>query len=241
MTDPKAILFDLDDTLIAAYGDPQAAWGEVAAEFSDELHPARDELVEAILATGAIYWADAERSRRGRLDILDARRKIVAQAFNQLGLPTRAVLQDDLIDRMVVRFGQYRDERMHLFEDTHAVLDEVRERGVRLGLVTNGAGVAQRAKLDRFDLARRFDHIQIEGEAGYGKPDRRAFTATLTALDARPDEAWMVGDNFDADIVEAHRLGLTTHWVNPTARRLPGQTQPSRTVSRLSEILTALR
>ena len=37
----------------------------------------------------------------------------------------------------------------------------------------------QRGKIDRFDLARRFDHIQIEGEHGFGKPEERAYTGTL--------------------------------------------------------------
>jgi putative hydrolase of the HAD superfamily len=44
--------------------------------------------------------------------------------------------------------------------DAHNVFDALRARGTRLALVTNGASEAQRAKIDRFDLASRFDHIQ---------------------------------------------------------------------------------
>jgi putative hydrolase of the HAD superfamily len=238
VTDPKAILFDLDDTLIAAYGNPEAAWAAVAAEFSDELHPFRDELVATIIATGHAYWADPERSRRGRLEITGARRNIVAAAFVQLGLSQRDILEENLIDRLALRFSQYRDDHMYLFDDAHLVLDAARRRGVRLGLVTNGAGRAQRQKLERFDLGRRFDHIQIEGEAGFGKPDPRAFTMTLNALQVDPTEAWMVGDSYEADMVTPQSLGLATHWYNPASYQRPqGRPPPSRTISRLSDLL----
>jgi putative hydrolase of the HAD superfamily len=59
------------------------------------------------------------------------------------------------------------------FPDAHNVIDALRARGTRLALVTNGASEAQRAKIDRFDLANRFDHFQIEGEHEFGKPDER--------------------------------------------------------------------
>ena len=36
---PRAILFDLDETLISAYGRPDAAWLAVTAEFSEALGP----------------------------------------------------------------------------------------------------------------------------------------------------------------------------------------------------------
>jgi putative hydrolase of the HAD superfamily len=241
MADPKAILFDLDDTLISAYGNPEAAWARIAAEFSDELHPRRDELVDAILAAGRDYWADSERSRKGRLAIDSARRVIVGTAFDRLGLPRRAVLDSDLVERMATRFGQMREEQMQLFDDAHPVLDEIRRRGIAVGLVTNGASAAQRGKLQRFDLAHRLDHVQIEEEAGFGKPDARAFMHTLTALGAAPAEAWMVGDNFEADMVTPAALGLRTYWVNRDSRPLPrADVRPSDIVERLTTILEAL-
>ena len=51
----------------------------------------------------------------------------------------------------------------------------LKARGVKLALVTNGAAGTQRAKVERFALSDRFDHIQIEGEHGFGKPDERAY------------------------------------------------------------------
>ena len=36
---PAAILFDMDDTLISAYSQPEVAWIAITAEFADALHP----------------------------------------------------------------------------------------------------------------------------------------------------------------------------------------------------------
>ena len=43
-----------------------------------------------------------------------------------------------------------------------------------LALITNGSGEAQRAKIERFDLERCFDHIFIEGKSGSESPRRRS-------------------------------------------------------------------
>ena len=61
---PKAILFDLDDTLISAYNRPDRAWLAIAHEFSAELHPFQpDEAAAAINHAADVFWADAERHR----------------------------------------------------------------------------------------------------------------------------------------------------------------------------------
>ena len=50
---------------------------------------------------------------------------------------------------------------LQLFDDAAETLGHLRAQGTRLGLVTNGTGAMQRAKIERFDLGQYFDHIQI--------------------------------------------------------------------------------
>jgi hypothetical protein len=59
-----------------------------------------------------------------------------------------------------------------------------------LALITNGAAEPQRAKVMRFALEHRFDHTQIEGEHGFGKPEERAYNHAMEVLDVGPDETW---------------------------------------------------
>ncbi|MFE0754145.1 HAD family hydrolase [Inquilinus sp. NPDC058860] len=237
---PRAILFDLDETLISAYGRPEAAWIAVAAEFSEALAPwSPAEVAAAVAAFARGFWADAERHRIWRQRIGEARRVIAAGAFDSLAAAGRPAPAADVLHRLADRFTAYRDEQMRLFPDAHAVVDGFRARGIRLALVTNGAAEVQRAKIARFDLAHRFDHIQIEGEHGFGKPEERAYHHALQALGVAPGEAWMVGDNLEWEVTAPQRLGIHAIWVDGTGEGLPaGSTaRPDRIIRAVSELL----
>ncbi|HEY5640165.1 MAG TPA: HAD family hydrolase, partial [Dehalococcoidia bacterium] len=116
-------------------------------------------------------------------------------------------------------------------------LDHLREAGVRLGMMTNGAEAAQRAKIERFDLAGYFDHIIIEGEFGTGKPDRRVFETLLAALDATPEDTWAIGDNLEFDVLAPMKLGLHGIWIDGRKAGPAGRPdRPDRIVSAFTEI-----
>ncbi len=128
---------------------------------------------------------------------------------------------------------------MHLFPDAHAVVDAFRARGVRLALVTNGSAAGQRAKIGRFDLAQRFDHIQIEGEHGFGKPEERAYRHALQVLGVDPAETWMVGDNLEWEVAAPQRLGIHAIWVDGPGEGLPAgsMVRPDRIIRTVTELL----
>ena len=109
-----------------------------------------------------------------------------------------------------------------------------------LALVTNGQSDTQRAKVERFDLARRFDHIQIEGEHGFGKPEARAYTHAMRALGVEAHETWMVGDNLEWEVVAPQRLGIFAIWHDHLGDGLPeGSTiKPDRIIRSITELLT---
>ena len=237
---PRAILFDLDDTLISAYAQPELAWIAIAGEFADRLHPIDPAVVAAAVAASSDrFWSDAERHRLGRLNLLEARGGIVSDAFAQLTRMGHAAPPADLARRMAERYATYRDEQMYLFSGAHDLVDELKSRGVRLALVTNGTGPAQRAKIDRFGLAHRFDHIQIEGEHGFGKPEERAYLHAMWMLGVRAHETWMVGDNLEWEIAAPQRLGIHAIWHDAIGRGLPEgcQIKPDRIIRSLAELM----
>jgi putative hydrolase of the HAD superfamily len=120
-------------------------------------------------------------------------------------------------------------------------VDALKRRGVRLALVTNGPGPQQRSKVKRFELAHRFDHIQIEGEHGFGKPEERAYLHAMQALGVRPDETWMVGDNLEWEVAAPQRLGITGIWHDVLGEGLPpgSAVRPDRIIRSLTELLPA--
>ena len=237
---PKAILFDLDDTLISAYNQPHLAWRDIAAEFAAALHPCPPQDAAAAINHAAdIFWADPERHRAGRLQLLDARAVIVADGFAALAKAGYKPPGETVARLMAARYNSYREEHMHLFDDAHRVVDTFRAMGVKLALITNGAAAPQRAKVVRFDLTHRFHHIQIEGEHGFGKPEERAYRHALSVLGVAPAETWMVGDNLEWEVIAPQRLGIHAIWHDLAGEGVPAGSaaRPDRTIRRLAELL----
>ena len=82
---PRAILFDLDDTILLAFGQAAGQWQRVVAAFADRLvpHPP-DEIIAAMQAYSRYLWADEARHKHWRHRIGEARRHIVSNAFAEL-------------------------------------------------------------------------------------------------------------------------------------------------------------
>lgn len=237
---PRAILFDMDDTLISAYGQPEVAWRDICEEFAAHLHPLPAPVVaDAIAIASEAFWSDEDRHRQGRLNLTDARGGIVAEAFGALRQAGHTPPPVHLTRDMAHRYGTYREEKMYLFDGAHDVVDWFRGQGIRLALVTNGTSAAQRAKITRFDLEHRFHHIQIEGEHGFGKPEERAYRHAMSVLGVEPHETWMVGDNLEWEIAAPQRIGIHAIWHDALGRGLPAGTdvRPDRIIRTLSELL----
>jgi putative hydrolase of the HAD superfamily len=232
------MLIDMDDTILSAYGRPEIAWNHIAAEFADELSPvAPQQAAAAILAFARNFWMTAEPAWRLKLD--EARRISVRGGFAALAENGHPRLPDELANRIADRFTAYRDEEMFVFPGAHEAIDELKARGVKLALVTNGAADTQRAKVERFALAHRFDHVQIEGEHGFGKPDERAYLHAMQALGVTARETWMIGDNLEWEVEAPQRLGIYAIWIDVHGAGLPpGSTvRPDRIIRSLAELV----
>jgi putative hydrolase of the HAD superfamily len=236
---PTAILFDLDDTIIRAYAKPLEAWGRLLSRYRATLEggvPGADvdAVRDAILASAGAFWSDPAAAARWRLDIAGARRLVVQGGFARLGHR-----DDDLAAEIADAFTEMRHAEYALYPDAHDTLDTLRRAGVKLALVTNGRGETQRAKIERFDLAHRFDHIQIEGEFGRGKPEPDVYHHALGRLGCATHEAWMVGDNIEWEVATPQRLGLRGIWYDPHGDGLPADStvQPDRIIARLADLL----
>ena len=238
---PKAILFDLDDTILSAFGQAEDQWNRVIASFAEQLAPHQPpDVVAAIQAYSRYLWADQARHKDWRHRIGEARRHIVANAFAELernaGHPAPP---PELLDAVADRFNQVQEAELRMFPGAHETLDRLKELGVRLALVTNGAAEPQRKKVVRFALEHRFDHIQIEGEHGFGKPEEQAYRHALAALGVTANDTWMVGDNLEWEVVAPQRLGIYAIWYDGYGVGLPldSPIHPDRIVRSLPELL----
>lgn len=235
---PRAMLIDMDDTILSAYGRPEIAWNHIAAEFAAELSPLPPPVVAgAVLAFARNFWANAEPA--WRLKLAEARQITVQGGFDALAAAGHPPLPADLAIRIADRFTAYREQEMFVFPGAHDAIDGFRALGVKLALITNGAADTQRAKVERFELAHRFHHIQIEGEHGFGKPEERAYLHAMEALGVTARDTWMIGDNLEWEVVAPQRLGIYAIWMDVHGDGLPpgSPVRPDRIIRSLGELL----
>ncbi len=218
---PLALLLDLDDTILDDSSLVHESWSEACAGQRDRFVPLDAAIVvDAIRNTSKWFWGDPDRHREGRLQLDAARREVVRLALRELGIE-----DTDLAACIGDAYSNRRDIGMSLLPDAIDTVRWLRNSGRRLALLTNGAGAAQRRKIARFELADLFDVILVEGELGFGKPDERVYKRALGALDVRPTDAWMVGDNLEWDVAAPQKLGIRGVWVDAAGRGVPEQSR----------------
>lgn len=215
MRPPRAVLFDLDDTL----ADRSAAIGNYARTLAGDFAAA---LGSPEHLHAALIASDDFGSLR------QAQRLSAASCWRD---PIDAAV---LYDHWAARFG----EAATPFPDVAQVLGELRDRDIQLGIITNGGAAMQRAKIAALDLERLMSVIVISQEVGLRKPDAAIFRHALAGLDCQANEAWFIGDNPEVDVVGAVGAGLRGFWVE-TANFTP-PAPPAERLSGLGDLLRFL-
>jgi putative hydrolase of the HAD superfamily len=94
-----------------------------------------------------------------------------------------------------------------LYEDVPPVLRTIRQRGFKIGLISNTQRCLATFE-DHFELRGLFDVALSSSNHGYMKPHPSIFEAALTAVSCTPEEAVMVGDSLAHDIAGARSIGM---------------------------------
>lgn len=204
------ILLDLDDTILDERPGRAAGTGAGIDSILDR-YPDLDRLwlAEQMDRTSRLFWSDPAIATPGRLDMFASRIRIHERLLESAG-----IVDPLLAIRSVEAYWAARDEALAPFPGAIEALELLRSAARAMALVTNGAGPAQRAKITRFDLARYFDHLQIEGEFGAGKPEPVVFQNALARIGSRPDSALMAGDNYEFDVLGALETGIAAVWID---------------------------
>jgi putative hydrolase of the HAD superfamily len=95
---------------------------------------------------------------------------------------------------------------------THALLDALRERGLRLGLVSNAVDPPWllHRDLEELGVAERLDVAVFSSEVGVRKPHPAIFERALGGLGVEPGQALFVGDRLENDVAGAAAVGMHT-------------------------------
>ncbi|GGH77217.1 putative hydrolase of the HAD superfamily [Pullulanibacillus pueri] len=140
-------------------------------------------------------------------------------ALNMIVLPKDQVykqlvasfdIEEDLLPMLLKDLNQ----NFHLhcvgYEGLHSMLEVLKSKHFKLGVVTNGRDFYQRNKIASLGIDQYFDTIVTSGSVNIRKPDHAIFKLALKALNTLSEKAVFVGDNLEADIIPAKALGMST-------------------------------
>ena len=121
-------------------------------------------------------------------------------------------IDDDELRRYLEAEHSAWDPARVLGAHTHALLESLRARGLKLGRVSNAfdPGWLLHRDLEQMGLAQRLDFSVFSSEVGTRKPHPAIFERALEALGVEPENALFVGDRLYEDIRGAGELGMTT-------------------------------
>lgn len=214
MPEPRAIVFDLDDTLYPLRRFVLSGFAAVAAVVARELGVPPERVTRTLRR--------ASRAARGRE---------LQQLCRRFSLPASDVAR-------LVEIVREHTPHIRLPRETVRVLAALRPRW-RLGVLTNGLAAIQRRKVAALGLAELVDAVVFAAECGdgRGKPARTAFLTVLDRLGTPADRTVFVGDDLDADIFGARRAGMRTIHVARGACRDGGTAYaPDARVERLRSV-----
>ena len=142
---------------------------------------------------------------------------------------------------------QVSEQHWEIEEDTIACLEALKFEGYHLGVISNAAD-AQDAQflITKGEIGAYFDQVVISADFGLRKPHPKIFQKALAFWGAQPDEAVMVGDTLNADILGAQKIKMPAVWITRRADKLMHHQQdpfiePDASIATLIELPELLR
>ena len=204
----RAVLFDLDDTLI----DGRAAADAAVLAWAAQHGVTDDEVCQRWANVSERHYACYQRRE---ITFTGQRRARVREFLSLVATDAEA---DALFAGYLARY----EAGWALFDDAVPALRRARAAGLLVAVFTNGDEDQQRLKLGRLGLTGEIEALVASSMLPVGKPDPRAFSGALDLLGLTAEEALMVGDSLHKDVHGALNAGISAvlldrHGAHPTA------------------------
>lgn len=221
------LVFDLDDTLVDWSDRSRHARETVAHFLAEQSGGSPASWLDAILEPDGDLWHQVISGAMPHGELAATRMRRI--------LASRGREEAELVEEAVRRYHAAMVERARIEQATLELLAELNRR-YTVHLLTNGLAEFQWLTLRGLALEPYFDRIYICSDLRCYKPDPTVFRHVLGEAGARPEEAWMIGDSWQDDMVPALELGMTTAWVNPERQPVPGELRPHHDLASVLEL-----
>lgn len=227
----RHLFFDLDHTLWDYDQNVQESLNELFDIYAlkDLKIPTATDFYSAFQTINHDLW---RQYNVGKIDKNILRKERFQRIFEHLGADGRAVplnMEEDFLQRT--------SSKPHLFPHSIDTLSYLRQK-YELHIITNGFKESQAMKMASSGITAFFRLIVTSETTEYRKPDKRIFEYAMARLGTSPSACLMIGDNPESDIVGAKNAKMDQVLFNPL--RLPSVSQPTYTITCLSELQTLL-
>lgn len=196
--DVKAVIFDLDDTLIYMsdiFGSQMWSYAEaVAAELGMDQKSVYETLSEINDEEYKTMGVSPERWE-----------SVVSKLAETLGDET------GIVEEMKTILYEIYEIEPRLKPGAKAILDGLQKAGMKIGLVTHANEEWTFRKLEQTGLWDYFDQIVIANENGH--KGKQHYSRAMELLEVPPEQCLVTGDNLNGDIVPSAELGARTIWM----------------------------
>ncbi|MGC1480506.1 MAG: HAD family hydrolase [Chthoniobacterales bacterium] len=251
----RAILFDLDDTLIvdeavsretiavvaalafSTLGADEATFQRSVVKHAHRLAepaPVRPFCKRIGISPYECLWGEFVGVTDDFQALHDWAHQFRRDVFDA-ALRDQQLESDDVTEQLATRFEAERRKLIRLMPDAREVLTRL-ALDYRIGLLTNGAPDLQREKIAASGLVNFFNAIVISGEHNVGKPKPEIFQRLLADLSVTPEEAVMVGNSMERDIAGARNAGVRNVWIKVSGAEEHADVQPDHTITGLAEL-----
>jgi putative hydrolase of the HAD superfamily len=193
----KAVYFDIDDTLYDTSGFAELARKAALNVMIDAGLPLTSQEAYILLR-----------------EIIKEEGSNYDKHFNVLTKRVFGKEKPLLIALGMITYHNVKFALLRLFPDTIPLLIYLKNKGYRLGVISNGLTIKQWEKLIRLGLYHFFDEVVTSEEAKVEKPNQEIFNLALNRMDCEPHMSVMVGNKFREDIMGAINVGMTAILVN---------------------------
>ena len=192
------LFFDLDHTLWDFEKNSALTFKKIFNELKIEVP--LSVFLEKYNPINHAYW---KLYREDKITQIELRLKRLEKTFEAIDYE----IAGGSINEISHKYIEYLSTFPHLFPEAIIVLSGLQKK-YNMHIITNGFEEVQHPKIERSGLMPFFKHIITADEVGVKKPNPIIFEHALKTTNTLPQNALMIGDSLEADILGAIHLGM---------------------------------
>jgi putative hydrolase of the HAD superfamily len=198
MTQIEHVFFDLDHTLWDFEKNSDLTFQKVFTINNIDTDLAS--FLEVYKPLNFEYWKLYREEKVTKSELRYGRLKKTFDAINY-------VISDEMIDVIADQYIACLADFNYLFDGTFEILDYLKGK-YKLHIITNGFEEIQSKKMISSNIYHYFDKVITSESVGVKKPNPKVFTYALDLAKADKENSIMIGDNIEADINGALKVGM---------------------------------